>query len=243
MGDRLRIRPVDAIPVDGTVLEGRSSVDESILTGEPVPVEKTAGDRLIGGTLNKNGTLVMLADRIGAETMLAGIVEMVARQRSRAPIQGLADRVAGWFVPAWCWCDRRLHRLGACRARAQHDLRHRRGGLMLIIGLSLRAGAGDTDVDHDGDGRGAHAGVLVKNAEALERFATVDTLIIDKTGTLTEGKPRLTDVIPAGGHDEAGLLALAAGLEKAPSTRSPRRSSRRHMIAIRELPRPTDSKR
>ena len=215
-GDRLRIRPGDAIPVDGTVLEGRSSVDESILTGEPVPVEKTVGVRLIGGTLNKNGTLVMLADRVGAETMLAGIVEMVAKaQRSRAPIQGLADRVAGWFVPAvvlvaivafivWALVGPEPSMIYAIVAAVS----------VLIIACPCALGLATPMSIMTATGRGAHAGVLVKNAEALERFATVDTLIIDKTGTLTEGKPRLTDVIPTSGHDEADLLALAAGLEK-----------------------------
>jgi Cu+-exporting ATPase len=214
-GDRLRVRPGERIAVDGVVQEGHSSVDESMLTGEPVPVEKTVGDRLIGGTLNKNGALIMRAEKVGADTMLAGIVEMVAKaQRSRAPIQGLADRVAGWFVPivvlvaiaafiAWALFGPEPSMIYAIVSAVS----------VLIIACPCALGLATPMSIMTATGRGAHAGVLVKNAEALERFAAVDTLIIDKTGTLTEGKPVLTDMIAAEGFDEAALLGLAASLE------------------------------
>ena len=216
-GDRLRIRPGESVPVDGAVLEGRSSVDESMITGEPVPVEKTEGDALIGGTINKNGSLVMKAEKVGAETMLANIVEMVAKaQRSRAPIQGLADRVSAWFVPAvvlvaiaafmvWALIGPEPSMVYAIVAAVS----------VLIIACPCALGLATPMSIMTATGRGAHAGVLVKNAEALERFAAVDTLIIDKTGTLTEGKPKLTDVAAAEGFAEDEVLAFAAALEKA----------------------------
>ena len=214
-GDRLRVRPGERIAVDGVVLEGHSSVDESMLTGEPVPVEKITGDRLIGGTLNKNGALIMRAEKVGADTMLAGIVEMVAKaQRSRAPIQGLADRVSGWFVPivvlvaiaafvVWALFGPEPSMIYAIVAAVS----------VLIIACPCALGLATPMSIMTATGRGAHAGVLVKNAEALERFAAVDTLIVDKTGTLTEGRPALTDLIAAEGFDEADLLGLAASLE------------------------------
>ncbi|TIS91505.1 heavy metal translocating P-type ATPase [Mesorhizobium sp.] len=215
-GDRLRIRPGDAVPVDGIVLEGRSSVDESMITGEPLPVEKTEGDALTGGTLNKNGSLIMRAEKVGAETTLARIVELVAKaQRSRAPIQGLADRVSFYFVPAvvlvaivafvaWAILGPEPSLIFAIVSAVS----------VLIIACPCALGLATPMSIMTATGRGAHAGVLIKEAAALERFASVDTLIIDKTGTLTEGRPRLTDVVAAKGIAENDLLALAATLEK-----------------------------
>ncbi|MER8372730.1 heavy metal translocating P-type ATPase [Mesorhizobium sp. M1406] len=215
-GDRLRIRPGDAVPVDGTVLEGRSSVDESMITGEPLPVEKTEGDALTGGTLNRQGSLIMRAERIGSETTLARIVELVAKaQRSRAPIQGLADRVSFYFVPtvvlvaiaafiAWAVIGPEPSLIFAIVSAVS----------VLIIACPCALGLATPMSIMTATGRGAHAGVLIKEAAALERFASVDTLIVDKTGTLTEGRPKLTDVVAANGFSEDELLALAAGLEK-----------------------------
>ncbi|MDX8532926.1 heavy metal translocating P-type ATPase [Mesorhizobium sp. VK25A] len=215
-GDRLRIRPGDAVPVDGIVLEGRSALDESMITGEPLPVEKTEGDALTGGTLNKNGSLVMRAEKVGAETTLSRIVELVAKaQRSRAPIQGLADRVSFYFVPAvvlvaivafiaWAMFGPEPSLIFAIVSAVS----------VLIIACPCALGLATPMSIMTATGRGAHAGVLIKEAAALERFAAVDTLIVDKTGTLTEGKPGLTDVIAAGGIDENELLGLAAALEK-----------------------------
>ncbi|MFC3327285.1 heavy metal translocating P-type ATPase [Mesorhizobium cantuariense] len=215
-GDRLRIRPGDAVPVDGTVLEGRSSIDESMITGEPLPVEKAEGDALTGGTLNKNGSLIMRAEKVGAETTLARIVELVAKaQRSRAPIQGLADRVSFYFVPAvvlvaivafiaWAIFGPEPSLIFAIVSAVS----------VLIIACPCALGLATPMSIMTATGRGAHAGVLIKEAAALERFASVDTLIVDKTGTLTEGRPKLTDVVVANGFSEDELLALAAGLEK-----------------------------
>jgi Cu+-exporting ATPase len=215
-GDLLRIRPGESVPVDGIVTEGRSSVDESMISGEPVPVEKTAGDPLTGGTLNRNGALVMRAEKVGADTMLSRIVEMVAKaQRSRAPIQGLADRVSAWFVPAvvvvailafagWAWFGPAPALIHAIVAAVS----------VLIIACPCALGLATPMAIMTATGRGAQAGVLVRDAEALERFASVDTLIVDKTGTLTEGKPKLTDVV-AERIGEAELLSLAASLERA----------------------------
>ncbi|MER9754365.1 heavy metal translocating P-type ATPase [Mesorhizobium sp. M0166] len=215
-GDRLRVRPGDAVPVDGIVLEGRSSIDESMITGEPLPVEKTEGDNLTGGTLNKNGSLIMRAEKIGAETTLARIVELVAKaQRSRAPIQGLADRVSFYFVPAvvlvaviafiaWAIVGPEPSLVFAIVSAVS----------VLIIACPCALGLATPMSIMTATGRGAHAGVLIKEAAALERFASVDTLIVDKTGTLTEGRPRLTDVVAVEGMAQDELLALAAGLEK-----------------------------
>jgi P-type Cu+ transporter len=215
-GDRLRIRPGDSVPVDGIVVDGRSSVDESMITGEPVPVEKVADDPLTGGTLNKNGTLVMRAERVGSETMLSRIVEMVAKaQRSRAPIQGLADRVSFYFVPTvvviaviafivWAVAGPSPSMIFAIVSAVS----------VLIIACPCALGLATPMSIMTATGRGAQAGVLIKDAEALERFAKVDTLIVDKTGTLTEGRPSLTDLVTAQGISEDDLLRLAAGLER-----------------------------
>jgi Cu+-exporting ATPase len=215
-GDRLRIRPGDSVPVDGTVLEGRSSIDESMITGEPLPVEKTEGDALTGGTLNKNGSLIMRAERIGAETTLARIVELVAKaQRSRAPIQGLADRVSFYFVPAvvlvaiaafiaWAVFGPEPSLIFAIVSAVS----------VLIIACPCALGLATPMSIMTATGRGAHAGGVIKEAAARESIASVDTLIVDKTGTLTEGRPKLTDVAAANGFPEDELLALAAGLEK-----------------------------
>ncbi len=217
VGDRLRVRPGDKVPVDGVVLEGRSTVDESMLTGEPVPVEKTADEQVSGGTLNQSGSFVMRALRVGSDTMLAQIVQMVAQaQRSRAPIQSLVDRVASWFVPAVvgvaiaafvAWAI-----FGPPPAMAY--------GLVaavsvLIIACPCALGLATPMAIMVGTGRGAQAGVLIKNAQALERFAKVDTLVVDKTGTLTEGKPKVTTLLAAEGVDEGQMLRLAASLERA----------------------------
>ncbi|MGX7876466.1 heavy metal translocating P-type ATPase [Mesorhizobium sp. ORM6] len=215
-GDRLRVRPGDAVPVDGTVLEGRSSIDESMITGEPLPVEKAEGDALTGGTLNRQGSLVMRAERIGAETTLARIVELVAKaQRSRAPIQGLADRVSFYFVPAvvlvaiaafiaWAVFGPEPSLIFAVVSAVS----------VLIIACPCALGLATPMSIMTATGRGAHAGVLIKEAASLERFASVDTLIVDKTGTLTEGRPKLTDVVAVQGFSENELLGLAASLEK-----------------------------
>jgi len=216
VGDRLRVRPGDKVPVDGVVLEGRSSVDESMISGEPVPVEKVAGDAVTGATINGTGSFVMEARRVGADTMLAQIVEMVANaQRSRAPIQKFADQVAGFFVPAviaiaivsfvaWAiWGPAPALAYALVSAVA-----------VLIIACPCALGLATPMSIMTATGRGAQAGVLIKNAEALERFAKVDTLIVDKTGTLTVGKPKLVAVLPQTGHEEAEVLRLAASLER-----------------------------
>ncbi|SHM25502.1 heavy metal translocating P-type ATPase [Roseibium suaedae] len=214
-GDTLRVRPGESVPVDGAVLEGRSSVDESLITGEPVPVEKTAGDKLTGGTLNKNGSLVMEAQKVGDDTVLSQIVAMVSSaQRSKAPIQGLADRVAAYFVPAvvvaalaafaiWWLVGPEPAFVHAVVAAVS----------VLVIACPCALGLATPMSIMTATGRGAQAGVLVKDAGALERMSRVDTLVVDKTGTLTEGKPVLSDVIPADGMSETGLLELAASLE------------------------------
>ncbi|MBL6601075.1 MAG: heavy metal translocating P-type ATPase [Alphaproteobacteria bacterium] len=216
VGDKLRVRPGDKIPVDGVVLEGRTSIDESMISGEPVPVEKTSGDLVTGATINKAGSIVIEARRVGKDTVLAQIVDMVAQaQRSRAPIQKLADTVAGWFVPtvilvalaaftAWSiWGPPPSLAFGLVVAVS-----------VLIIACPCALGLATPMSIMTATGRGAQAGVLIKNAEALERFAKVDVLIVDKTGTLTEGKPSLVAVEPEDGFTEDEILGLAASLER-----------------------------
>jgi Cu+-exporting ATPase len=216
VGDRLRVRPGEAVPVDGSVTEGLSSVDESMVTGESMPVEKITGAKVIGGTINATGALVITAEKVGADTMLSRIVHMVAdAQRSRAPIQRLADSVAAWFVPAvmvsaslsftaWMiWAP--APALGLALVAAVS---------VLIIACPCALGLATPMSIMVGVGKGAGAGVLIKNAEALERFEKVDTLVVDKTGTLTEGKPRVTAIVAAAGFDEAAVLSLCASLEK-----------------------------
>ncbi len=218
VGDRLRLRPGEKVPVDGVVLEGRSHLDESMVTGESMPVLREAGAPLIGGTLNQSGALIMRAEKVGRDTLLARIVRSVAEaQRSRAPIQRLADRVSGWFVPAvlavaalafivWALVGPEPHLAYALTAAVS----------VLIIACPCALGLATPMSIMVGVGRGAHAGVLIKSAEALERFEAVDTLVLDKTGTLTEGRPSVVAIYPAEGWAEAELLRLAASVE-APS--------------------------
>jgi P-type Cu+ transporter len=216
LGDRLRVRPGDGVPVDGTVLEGGSAVDESMVTGESMPVAKQSGDRLIGGTVNGTGSLVMRADKIGSDTMLARIVAMVAEaQRSRAPIQRMADQVSSWFVPAvilvaliafvaWAfWGPAPALAYGLIAAVS-----------VLIIACPCALGLATPMSIMVGVGKGALGGVLIKSAEALERMEKVDTLVVDKTGTLTEGKPRVVAVVAAFGMPEPTILSAAASLER-----------------------------
>lgn len=215
-GDLLRVRPGEAVPVDGVVKEGGSSVDESLVTGEPVPVEKNPGDKVTGGTLNKTGSFTMEAKLVGADTMLSKIVDMVASaQRSRAPIQGLADRVAGYFVPAvlgvavlafvmWLFVGPSPAFVHAVVAAVS----------VLIIACPCALGLATPMSIMTATGRGAQAGVLVKTAEGLERLAAVDTIVVDKTGTLTEGKPVVDEIVPAAGKSKMELLRLAGALEK-----------------------------
>lgn len=217
VGDRLRIRPGEKVPVDGTVEQGHSSIDEAMITGEAMPVAKAQGDTLIGGTINQTGTLVMVATQVGRDTMLARIVQMVAEaQRSRAPIQRMADQVAGWFVPAviavailafaswalWGPEPRMAHGLVAAVA-------------VLIIACPCALGLATPMSIMVGVGRGAGQGLLIRNAEALERLERVDTLVVDKTGTLTEGRPVVTAILPGPGFTEASLLRLVASVERA----------------------------
>ncbi len=215
-GDKLRVRPGEKVPVDGIVLEGHSAVDESMVTGEPIPAEKSPGDRVTGATLNTTGSLVMRADRVGSETLLARIVAMVAAaQRSRAPIQSLADKVSGWFVPGVILVALAAFGVwsvyGPAPAMAFALVN---AVAVLIIACPCALGLATPMSIMVGTGRGATAGVLVKNAEALELLEKVDTLVVDKTGTLTEGKPRLVGVKSLGGLAEDELLRLVASLER-----------------------------
>ncbi len=216
-GDRLRVLPGGKVPVDGVVIEGRSSVEESMITGEPIPVEKGPGDRLIGGTLNGTGTLVMRAERVGADTLLAQIVRLVAEaQRSRAPIQRLADVVSSWFVPA-VMVVAALAFFGWTFFGPEPRLAHAivAAVSVLIIACPCALGLATPMSIMVATGRGAGAGILVRDAETLERLEKVDTLVVDKTGTLTEGRPRLAGVAAAPRFTEDDLLRLAASLERA----------------------------
>jgi Cu+-exporting ATPase len=217
VGDRLRVRPGEKIPVDGVVLEGHSSVDESMITGEPIPIEKDATAKVTAGTVNGTGGFVMRAERIGADTLLAQIVKMVSEaQRSRAPIQRLADRVSSYFVPAViisAVITFAVWYLVGPQPRFAHALVN--AVAVLIVACPCALGLATPMAIMVGTGRGARAGILIRNAEALESFGKVDTLIIDKTGTLTEGKPTLSSVLPQPGITESELLRLVASLERA----------------------------
>jgi Cu+-exporting ATPase len=215
-GAKLRVRPGEKIPVDGVLLDGKTSVDESMISGEPIPVEKGGGDKVTGGTLNTTGSFLMLAEHVGSETVLARIVKMVGdAQRSRAPMQALADKVSGWFVPAvltgaaltfigWAWFGP--------EPRLAHAIVN--AVAVLIIACPCALGLATLMSVMVGIGRGAQAGVLIRNAEAMEVMEKVTTVVVDKTGTLTEGKPRLTQIIPANGHTEDELLLMAASVEQ-----------------------------
>ena len=216
VGDRLRVRPGDKVPVDGAVLEGRSSLDESMVTGESMPVTKDVGAHVIGATLNRSGSFVMRAEKIGRDTLLSQIVQMVAQaQRSRAPIQRLADQVSGWFVPTVIFVA-----LVAFASWATFGPEPRFAfGLVaavsvLIIACPCALGLATPMSIMVGVGRGAQVGVLIKNAESLERMEKVDTLVVDKTGTLTEGRPKVVAVVPLPGFDERQVLQLAASVER-----------------------------
>ncbi|HXO04888.1 MAG TPA: heavy metal translocating P-type ATPase [Candidatus Sulfotelmatobacter sp.] len=215
-GDSLRVRPGEKVPVDGVIIDGESSVDESLMTGEPIPAEKSTGASVIGGTVNGTGTFVMRAERVGSETLLSQIVRMVSEaQRSRAPVQKLADRVSGYFVPAVILVAVVTFIVWAIygpEPRMAHALLN--AVAVLIIACPCALGLATPMAIMVGTGRGAIAGVLVKNAEALEILEKVDTLVVDKTGTLTEGKPRVTSVTPAAGWDEKQVLRFAATLER-----------------------------
>jgi Cu+-exporting ATPase len=216
-GDMVRVRPGEKVPVDGVVIDGESSVDESLMTGEPIPVEKSAGARVIGGTVNGTGSFIMRAERVGSETLLAQIVRMVSQaQRSRAPVQKLADRVAGYFVPtvvlvavltfvAWA--------VFGPQPQMAHALLN--AVAVLIIACPCALGLATPMAIMVGTGRGAVAGILVKNAEAIEILEKVDTVVVDKTGTLTEGRPRVVTVVAAQGSSEQQVLRIAATLERA----------------------------
>ena len=217
VSDRLRVRPGEKVPTDGIVVEGRSAVDESMVTGESMPVTKEVGANVIGGTMNQSGALIIETRKVGRDTMLSQIVQLVAdAQRSRAPIQRMADQVSGWFVPAviavallaftaWAiWGPEPRFSYGLVAAVA-----------VLIIACPCALGLATPMSIMVGVGRGAQSGVLIKNAEALEHMEKVDTLVVDKTGTLTEGKPAVTAIVPASGFSEADVLRLAASVERA----------------------------
>ncbi|HDZ39031.1 MAG TPA: cadmium-translocating P-type ATPase [Marinobacter sp.] len=216
VGDRLRVRPGDKVPLDGEILEGRSNIDESLVTGEPLAISKKTGDQVIGGSMNQQGSFIMRADKVGRDTMLSQIVQMVASaQRSRAPIQGLADKVAGWFVPVVIviaviafivWSV-----VGPTPPMAYGLIA---AVSVLIIACPCALGLATPMSIMVGVGRGAQNGVLIRDAEALERMEKVDTVVVDKTGTLTEGKPQVTKLVPANGFSEEVLMRYAGGLEK-----------------------------
>src|SRR4051795_3012315 len=217
VGDRLRVRPGEKVPVDGVIVEGRSALDEALVTGESMPVTREAGGKVIAGTLNQSGSFVMRAEKVGRDTLLSQIVKMVAdAQRSRAPIQRLADHVAGWFVPTviavaliafgtWAYFGPEPRMAFGLVAAVS----------VLIIACPCALGLATPMSIMVGVGRGAQAGVLIKNAEALERMEKIDTLVVDKTGTLTEGKPKVVAIVPAAGFDENEILRLAASVERA----------------------------
>jgi Cu+-exporting ATPase len=215
-GAKLRVRPGEKIPVDGVLLDGKTSVDESMISGEPIPVEKNSGDKVTGGTLNTTGSFLMQAEHVGSETVLARIVKMVAdAQRSRAPIQALADKVSGWFVPAVLACAVLTFIVWALvgpQPRFAHAIVN--AVAVLIIACPCALGLATPMSVMVGIGRGAQAGVLIRNAEAMEVMEKVTTVVVDKTGTLTEGKPRLTQVIPANGVSADDLLLTAASVEQ-----------------------------
>jgi len=215
-GDVVRVRPGEKIPVDGKIIEGRTAIDESMITGESMPVEKTIGDRVIGGTVNQTGSFLMKAERVGSETVLSQIVEMVAQaQRSRAPIQGLADKVSAWFVPAVIVIAGVTFVVWALigpEPRFAYAIVN--AVAVLIIACPCALGLATPMSVMVGVGRGAQAGVLIKQAEAMERLEKVDTLVVDKTGTLTEGKPRLTHMVTVDSINEEQLLMFAASVEQ-----------------------------
>ena len=215
-GAKLRVRPGETIPVDGILLDGKTSVDESMISGEPIPVEKNAGDKLTGGTLNTTGSFLMQAEHVGSETVLARIVKMVDdAQRSRAPIQALADKVSGWFVPAVLACavlTFAIWTLVGPEPRFAHAIVN--AVAVLIIACPCALGLATPMSVMVGIGRGAQAGVLIRNAEAMEVMEKVTTVVVDKTGTLTEGKPRLTQILPVNGVTEDDLLLMAASVEQ-----------------------------
>jgi P-type Cu+ transporter len=217
VGDLIRVRPGEKVPTDGSVIEGHSSVDESMVTGEPIPVEKTAGEKVVGGTINGTGSFVMKAERVGADTLLAQIVKMVSEaQRTRAPIQRLADNVASYFVPAVLAASVITFAVWAVFGPPPHYAHSLVNAVaVLIIACPCALGLATPMAIMVGTGRGAREGILVRNAEALEMFEKVNTLVVDKTGTLTEGKPRLVAVVPAQGFDEIKLLQAVASLENA----------------------------
>jgi Cu+-exporting ATPase len=240
VGDRLRVRPGEKVPVDGVILEGRSSLDESLMTGESMPVSKETGSKVIAGTVNQSGGFVMRAEHVGRDTLLAQIVRMVAEaQRSRAPIQRLADQVAGWFVPtvivvallafgAWTWFGPEPRMAFGLVAAVS----------VLIIACPCALGLATPMSIMVGVGRAAQTGVLIKNAEALERMEKVDTLVVDKTGTLTEGRPKLVSIVAAAGFDENEILRLAASVERAsehPLADAIVRAAKERNLGLREV--------